>query len=76
MKTRTRNTINVLPLFALLLALAIAGTGAKSAAEWPPAACPEAAISHDTTLWTDVRGTASAVREAVVLPGHRLRNPE
>jgi len=76
MKTRTRNTIKVIPLFAILMAFAIAGTGAKSAAEWPPAACQEADIGHDTMLWTDVSGTASAVRQKVVLPVDRLRKPE
>lgn len=76
MKTRTRNTIKVLPLFAILVALAIAGTGVKSAAEWPPATCQEAAMSRDSIQWTQVRGTASAVRQEVVLPGYRVRSRE
>lgn len=76
MKTRTRNTIKVLPLFVIIMAFAIAGTGAKSAAEWPPAACQEAAMSRDSILWTQVRGTASAVRQEVVSPGYRVRSRE
>lgn len=76
MRTRTRNTIKVLPLLAILMAFAIAGTRAKSAAEWPPSSCREAAMSRNLSLGTQVWGNVSAVRQEVVLPGYRLRAPE
>ena len=76
MNTRTRNTIKVLPLFAILMVFAIAGTRAKSAAEWPPAACKEAAVSRDSILWAQVRGTVSAVPQAAVLPGYPVCSRE
>ena len=74
MTDRTRNTIKVLPLFVILMALAIAGTGAKSAAEWPPAACHEAHVGRDSIHWAQVRGTVSAVPQAVVLAGHQAQS--
>jgi hypothetical protein len=75
MKTRTRNTIKVLPLFAILMAFAVAGTGAKSAAEWPAASCKEAAMSRDSVLTTQIRGEVSARRE-FLLPIRQAQGPE
>ena len=36
MKTLKRKAIKLLPLFVIAAAFVIAGSGAKSAAEWPP----------------------------------------
>jgi hypothetical protein len=76
MNTRAGNIIKVLPFFVILTAFAIAGTRAKSAAEWPPSSCREAAMSRDSILSTQVSGEVSAVRQAVVLPGYQLRRQE
>jgi hypothetical protein len=76
MNIRTRNIIKVIPFFVILMAFAIAGTGAKSAAEWPPSSCREAAMSRDSILATQVRAEVSAVRQEAVLPGYQLRRPE
>ena len=46
MKTRKRNAIRFLPLLTIPMAFAIAGTGARSAAELPPAPCKEDAMTR------------------------------
>ena len=50
MKSLKRNAIRLLPLLIIPIALAIVGTGAKSAAEMPPAPCKEDAMTRMSTL--------------------------
>lgn len=50
MKILKKNAIRLLPLFIIPIALALVSTGAKSAAELPPAPCKEDAMANPTSL--------------------------
>lgn len=62
MKTFKRNALRLLPLFIIPIAFATAGTGAKSAAELPPAPCKADAITNDTTLGKSAPQNAATVQ--------------
>jgi hypothetical protein len=66
MKTLKRNAIKVFLLFVIATAFAIAGTGAKSAAEWPPASCREDVLNRASIIGTLIKGIVSGVQQEVV----------
>jgi len=69
MKTLKRNALRLLPLIIIPLALGIAGVGAKSAAEFPPAPCKDDANALGTT-----QGKAAPPSAAVVVQKPVPRN--
>ena len=66
MKTFKRNAIRLLPLVMIPIAFAIAGTGAKSAAELPPAPCKADAMTNATTLGKSAPQNAAMVQQKPV----------
>lgn len=66
MKSVKRNAIRFLPLLIIAIAFAIVGTGAKSAAELPPAPCKEDAMTRVSSLGKAAPQISSTVQQKAV----------
>lgn len=66
MKSLKRNAIRFLPLLIIPMAFAIVGTGAKSAAELPPAPCKEDAMTSASSLGKSALQNAPPVQQKAV----------